>query len=52
MDEEEIDASKAKAMGYDLKDIVIIASLIEKETDGTDQANIASVIYNRLQNAG
>lgn len=35
---------------YDLYDIVTIASLIEKETDGTDQATIASVIYNRLEN--
>ena len=24
--------------------------MIEKETDGTDQAKIASVIYNRLNN--
>ena len=24
-------------MGYSMKDVVIIASLIEKETDGTDQ---------------
>lgn len=35
---------------YDLHDIVTIASLIEKETDGTDQTTIASVIYNRLEN--
>jgi len=35
---------------YDLHDIVNIASLIEKETDGTDQTTIASVIYNRLEN--
>lgn len=34
--------------GYTVRDMVIIASLIEKETDGTDQAKIASVIYNRL----
>lgn len=50
IDEEEFANSKAKAMGYSLKDVVIIASLIEKETDGTDHADIASVIYNRLQN--
>lgn len=31
-----------------IHDIVIIASLIEKETDGDDQTKIASVIYNRL----
>ncbi|MBR3640730.1 MAG: endolytic transglycosylase MltG, partial [Oscillibacter sp.] len=43
---------KAKARGYRLRDIVIIASLIEKETDGTDHANIASVIYNRLKDTG
>ena len=38
-----------EAKGYDLRKIVTIASLIEKETDGTDQRNIASVIYNRLE---
>ena len=42
----------AEARGYDLKKIVTIASLIEKETDGTDQGNIASVIYNRLEGPG
>jgi len=31
-----------------IHDIVIIASLIEKETDGADQKKISSVIYNRL----
>lgn len=31
-----------------IHDIIIIASLIEKETDGSDQTSIASVIYNRL----
>ena len=35
--------------GYTLADIVTIASMIEKETDGDDQAKIASVIYNRLE---
>ena len=38
------------AEGKSLSDIIIIASLIEKETDGEDQGNIASVIYNRLKN--
>lgn len=38
--------------GLELKDIVNIASLIERETDGTDEAHIASVIYNRLNNTG
>jgi len=36
-------------MGYSVHDMVTIASLIEKETDGTDQARIASVIHNRLE---
>ena len=43
---------KAEERGYDLKDIITIASLIEKETDGTDQTKIASVIYNRLEGPG
>lgn len=34
--------------GMTIHDIVIMASLIEKETDGADQTKIASVIYNRL----
>lgn len=38
--------------GYSFSDIITIASLIEKETDGTDRDKIASVIYNRLKNAG
>lgn len=37
---------------YTLHEIVIIASMIEKETDGTDQRTISSVIYNRLENPG
>ncbi len=36
--------------GYTMHQILTIASLIEKETDGTDRARIASVIYNRLNN--
>ena len=36
--------------GHSLKEIIIIASLIEKETDGKDRSNISSVIYNRLNN--
>jgi len=35
---------------YNLYDLVTIASMIEKETDGTDQVLISSVIYNRLEN--
>lgn len=33
---------------YSIRDILTIASLIEKETDGTDEKVISSVIYNRL----
>ncbi|MBQ2829977.1 MAG: endolytic transglycosylase MltG [Oscillospiraceae bacterium] len=36
--------------GYSLREIITVASLIEEETDGTDQKRIASVIYNRIQN--
>lgn len=43
---------EAAAAGYDMREIITIASLIEKETDGSDRENIASVIYNRLENAG
>ena len=41
-----------EASEYSLQEMVVIASLIEKETDGTDQDKIASVIYNRLQDTG
>ena len=44
--------AKVEASGRSLSEIVVIASLIEKETDGSDQANIASVIYNRLADSG
>lgn len=50
LDEELWDAAKTK--GYDMEDIIVIASLIEKETDGTDHAKISSVIYNRLSDDG
>ena len=50
LDEELWDAAKAK--GYDMEDIIVIASLIEKETAGTDHAKISSVIYNRLSDDG
>jgi UPF0755 protein len=45
------DAMRAQAveMGYTLHEIVVIASMIERETTGDDQATIASVIYNRLR---
>lgn len=42
---------EALEKGYSLREIVTIASLIEKETDGSDRGKIASVIYNRLENA-
>lgn len=43
---------KVAASGYSLREILTIASLIEKESDGTDRAEIASVIYNRLNHTG
>lgn len=43
---------KAAERGYTMREILTIASMIEKETDGTDRERIASVIYNRLQNPG
>ncbi len=52
LDAWEGELSYAQTRGYSLKDIVTIASLIEKETDGTDQARIASVIYHRLDGSG
>ena len=42
---------EAYERGYTLQQIITIASLIEKETDGSDRNKIASVIYNRLENA-
>ncbi len=44
--------AKVKESEYSLAQIITVASLIEKETDGADRANIASVIYNRLNNVG
>jgi|GEM_PF-34136 len=41
---------KAVDIAGSVHNLVIIASMIEKETDGEDQQNIASVIYNRLNN--
>ena len=48
MTQERVD--EVESSEYSLQEIITIASLIEKETDGTDQATIASVIYNRLNN--
>ena len=42
--------AKVEESGYTLHEILTIASLIERETDGTDHRKIASVIYNRLNN--
>ena len=50
MDEEMM--ARVQASGYTLDQILTIASLIERETDGTDRTKIASVIYNRLNNVG
>lgn len=44
--------AQVAATEYSIRDILTIASLIEKETDGSDQKTIASVIYNRLNNPG
>lgn len=41
---------KVADSGYTVQQILTIASLVEKETDGKDRARIASVIYNRLNN--
>ena len=43
---------KAQSLGYSMHDIITVASIIEREAAGdADRANIASVIYNRLENA-
>ncbi len=39
---------RAERLGYTQNEIMTIASIIEKETDGQDQKDIASVINNRL----
>ncbi|MCD8051073.1 MAG: endolytic transglycosylase MltG [Clostridiales bacterium] len=46
------EALSEETLAYDLDDIIIIASIIEKETTGSsdDRSSIASVIYNRLEN--
>lgn len=54
-DPEQVDQTllaQAQADGYSLRDIITIASIIEKETDGKDQTGISSVIYNRLNEGG
>lgn len=42
--------AEMQLLGYSKNEIIIIASIIEKETDGSDQKDIASVLYNRLAN--
>lgn len=44
--------SEIKRSKYNLQQIITIASLIEKETTGTDRKKISSVIYNRLSDKG
>ena len=44
--------AEVQEKGYTVRDMVIIASMIERETDGSDRATIASVIFNRWQNTG
>jgi len=41
---------KVAESGYTVQEMLTIASLVEKETDGSDHKKIASVIYNRLNN--
>ena len=48
--DEYMPALAAEGAPYSLHDIVIIASMIEKETDSEDYRTISSVIYNRLTN--
>jgi len=50
MDVELIEAIEAS--GKTMEEIVIIASLIEEETDGGDRSKISSVIHNRINNPG
>ena len=44
--------AQVEQSGYSMQEILTIASMIERETDGTDREKIASVIYNRLENPG
>jgi UPF0755 protein len=44
------DYDKAKALGYDVYDVVIVASLIEREVrEDKERPLVASVVYNRLE---
>jgi UPF0755 protein len=45
--------TRAKDQGYSIRDIIIIASMIEKEAGAdSERSTIASVIYNRLNSSG
>lgn len=41
---------QAERTGYSLREILTIASLIERETTGEDRTEISAVIHNRLKN--
>lgn len=41
---------RARELGYSRDQILIMASIIEKETTGSDREYISSVIHNRLEN--
>lgn len=44
--------AQAKKLGYDMNKVIIVASLIEKESANyKESSNIASVIYNRLKSS-
>ena len=42
--------TEVEESGRTIHEVLTVASLIERETDGDDQGEIASVIYNRLNN--
>lgn len=46
----EADENGVTPSGYTLHEMVILASMIEKETDGQDYTTISSVLHNRLTN--
>lgn len=45
-----LDMSYAENLGYDLYDVVKLASVVEKESDAAHRAEVASVFYNRMLN--
>lgn len=40
--------ARAKKLGYSVNDIIIVASIIERECGDVDREKVASVIYNRI----